>query len=247
MTKEKPIPGAYGARSRAADTGQRVYEALRQKAIDYTLRPGERVNEVRLASELDVSRTPVRAGLNRLVSEGFLKLVPNKGFYRPAIDIETIRSLFEMRSAIELLSVRLFCERAGDDQIDALEHLATVFQRADDTLSVPQIVDEDERFHESIAHGSRNSEAARLLSDMNSRMRFLRLVALERQNCNQVTGEDHARIARAIRTRDSAQAVALMREHIDLMLNDVTEIAREAEVRIYLGAGASESVYNTVS
>ena len=38
-----------------------------------------------------------------------------------------------------------------------------------------------------------------------------------------------------------------MREHIDLMLNDVTEIAREAVVRIYLGAGASESGDNTFS
>ena len=108
-------------RIRAADTGLRVYESLRQQAIDYGFRPGERVNEVKLATQLKVSRTPVRAALNRLVSEGLLTLVPNKGFYRQRIDIEAIRSLFELRGAIETMSVRLFCERATEDDIANLE------------------------------------------------------------------------------------------------------------------------------
>lgn len=247
MTSDRPLPDPGGSRARSADTGQRVYEALRQKAIDYTLRPGERVNEVRLATELNVSRTPVRAGLNRLVSEGFLTLVPNKGFFRPSIEIDTIRSLFEMRSAIETLAVRLFCERAADEELAELERMVGAFQQVGPTLSVPQIVNEDERFHETIARGSRNSEAARLLPDMNSRMRFLRLVALEGQDCNQVTGEDHAQIMRAIRARDADRAVELMGEHINLMLNNVTEIAREAVVRIYLGEDAREDGANTFS
>ena len=73
---------AKSSKTRPADTGLRVYEILRQQAIEYGFRPGERVNEVKLATELNVSRTPVRAALNRLVSEGLLTMVPNKGFYR---------------------------------------------------------------------------------------------------------------------------------------------------------------------
>lgn len=224
-----------GPKQRAADTGTRVYEALRQQAINYHFRPGERVNEARLAGELNVSRTPVRSALNRLVSEGLLTLVPNKGFYRQPIDIETIRSLFELRAAVEAMSVRLFCERTADADICALEEQWTGFLANRSAMGARQVVEHDERFHEAIAAGSRNSEALRLLRDINSRIRFLRVIALERDKFKTVTSVEHGHILAEIRRRNTTQAVALMSRHINLMLDDVTEIAREAVVRIFLG------------
>lgn len=227
-----------GRKGRTADTGLRVYEILRQQAIEYGFRPGERVNEVKLAAELNVSRTPVRAALNRLVSEGLLTLVPNKGFYRQPIDIDAIRSLFELRGAIETMSVRLFCQRATESDIEALERQWQDFLQERPKLAARQIVEHDEEFHEAIAQGSRNSEALRLLRDINSRIRFLRVVALERDNCKTVTSVEHGQILAEIKARNTEAAVSLMSRHISLMLGDVTEIAREAVVRIYLGEDA---------
>ena len=227
-----------GPRSRTADTGLRVYDILRQQAIEYGFRPGERVNEVKLAAELNVSRTPVRAALNRLASEGLLTLVPNKGFYRQPIDIDAIRSLFELRGAIETMSVRLFCERATESDIEALERQWQDFLEERPKLAARQIVEHDEEFHEAIAEGSRNSEALRLLRDINSRIRFLRVVALGRDNCKTVTSVEHGQILAEIKARNTEAAVSLMSRHISLMLGDVTEIAREAVVRIYLGEDA---------
>lgn len=229
---------AKSSKTRPADTGLRVYEILRQQAIEYGFRPGERVNEVKLATELNVSRTPVRAALNRLVSEGLLTMVPNKGFYRQAIDIDAIRSLFELRGAIETMSVRLFCERATDDDIATLEAQWESFLQVRPELAARQIVERDEEFHEAIAEGSRNTEGLRFLRDINSRIRFLRVVALERDNCKTVTSVEHGQILSEIKARNTEQAVALMSRHINLMLGDVTEIAREAVVRIYLGEDA---------
>lgn len=222
-------------KQRSADTGVRVYQSLREKAIEYGLRPGERVNEVQLATELNVSRTPVRAALNRLVSEGLLITVPNKGFYRPPIDIETVRSLFELRGAVEALTVRLFCERATDEQIADFEKKWKAFERVRSKLSVREIVDHDEAFHLAIAEGSLNQEALRLLKDLNSRIRFLRVIALEREGFNSVTYVEHGQIVREIKARNTEEAVALMSRHVNLMLDDVTEITREMVVRIYLG------------
>lgn len=227
-----------GRKGRTADTGLRVYEILRQQAIEYGFRPGERVNEVKLAAELNVSRTPVRAALNRLVSEGLLTLVPNKGFYRQPIDIDAIRSLFELRGAIETMSVKLFCQRATESDIEALERQWQDFLQERPKLAARQIVEHDEEFHEAIAQGSRNSEALRLLRDINSRIRFLRVVALERDNCKTVTSVEHGQILAEIKARNTEAAVSLMSRHISLMLGDVTEIAREAVVRIYLGEDA---------
>jgi len=223
---------------RAADKGLRVYEMLRKKAIEYGMRPGERVNEVQLAHELQVSRTPVRAALNRLVSEGLLRMEPNRGFYRPPIDVETIRSVFEIRGAIEALTVRLFCERATDQDIRTLEENWRAFQEMRPSLTVDEIVLHDEAFHEAIAAGALNQEAYRLLKDLNSRIRFLRIIALEREGFKSVTIVDHGQIVHAIAARSIEKAVELMSRHVSLMLNDVTEITREMVVRIYLGEDA---------
>ncbi|MCB1352200.1 MAG: GntR family transcriptional regulator [Rhodobacteraceae bacterium] len=58
-----------------------VYRQVKEKAVGYRFRRGERMNEVEAAQMLSVSRTPVRQALNRLVHEGFMTFVPNRSFY----------------------------------------------------------------------------------------------------------------------------------------------------------------------
>ena len=63
------------------ERGSDVLATLRQMAISYQLKPGERLSEIELAERLGVSRTPVREALSRLVNDGFLAPV-SRGFMR---------------------------------------------------------------------------------------------------------------------------------------------------------------------
>lgn len=225
-------------RTRTAGTGSRVYEALRSKATHYELRPGEHVNEVALAAELNVSRTPVREALNRLVSEGLMTVVPNKGFFRKPLDIDLIRSLFEVRGALESLAVRLFCERAPPDDLDRLLVQWTAVKTIRTSLSPAGIVEHDEAFHLAIARGSGNQELERQIGDVNSRIRFMRQVAMETRTVRKITFVDHDAILTAMCARDAETAALLMGRHIGLTLDDVTRIVRETVIRIYLGQKA---------
>ncbi len=58
-----------------------LYNKLKDMAVDFRIRPGERINEVALARELDASRTPLREALNRLVAERLIDFNPGKGFF----------------------------------------------------------------------------------------------------------------------------------------------------------------------
>lgn len=223
------------ARTRTAGTGSRVYEVLRSKATDYELRPGEHVNEVALAAELNVSRTPVREALNRLVAEGLMTVVPNKGFFRQPLDIDLIRSLFEVRGAVEALSVRLFCERASAEDLDQLLAQWSAVKAISTTLSPAGIVEHDEAFHCAIARGTGNLEVERLIGDLNSRIRFVRQVAMERPTNHGITFVGHDAILKALVDRDGDTAAILMGHHIAITLDDVTRIVKESVVRIYLG------------
>jgi DNA-binding GntR family transcriptional regulator len=65
---------------RPARGPEQIYERIKGMAITFAIRPGQRVNEVELSKALNVSRTPLREALNRLMVEGFLTRAPNKGF-----------------------------------------------------------------------------------------------------------------------------------------------------------------------
>jgi DNA-binding GntR family transcriptional regulator len=223
------------SKARPADTGARVYEALREKAITYSLRPGAHVNEAALAAELNVSRTPVRAALNRLASEGLMTVIPNKGFFRQPLDIDAVRSLFEVRMAMEVLSVRLFCERASSQDIQALRAEWIRIKPKDARATPENIVKADEAFHLALARGSRNPELLRLLGELNGRIRFIRTVAMERPRFRDGAFIDHHQIIDSIEARDANAAADLMTRHIRLTLDDVTVLVREMVVRIYLG------------
>jgi DNA-binding GntR family transcriptional regulator len=229
-----PAEGLVRSRTRTADTSARVYEALRNKAINYELRPGAHVNELALAAEFKVSRTPVREALKRLESEGIVTVVPNKGFFRQPLDIELIRSLFEVRIAVEVLAVRLFCKRASDVDCEALRAQWRAAKAGSADLA-PAAVEKDEAFHVAIARGSRNQELVRLLSDLNSRIRFVRTVAMANRALRKVTSVDHDPIIKALCARDSKRSAELKTRHIGLTLDDATGIVRESVVRIYLG------------
>jgi DNA-binding GntR family transcriptional regulator len=233
--KTQPPP-----KSRPADMTARVYEILREKAINYDLRPGTHVNEAALAAELNVSRTPVRAALNRLASEGLMTIVPNKGFFRQPLDIDVIRSLFEVRMAIEILSVRLLCERASLEEIRAIRNEWNRIKPPASDAAAELVVEADEAFHLALARASRNKELLRLLGELNARIRYIRTVAMERPRFRDGSFVDHNRIIDAIEARDAEAAADLMSRHIRLTLDDVTVLVQEMVVRIYLGeAGAA--------
>lgn len=84
-----------------ANSTNRVYGQIKLMAMTYQFRPGERINEVHLATRLNVSRTPVREALNRLSSEGFLSTLPNRGFFGRLLDVKEIYNLYESRCLLE--------------------------------------------------------------------------------------------------------------------------------------------------
>ncbi|CAK9886152.1 MAG: HTH-type transcriptional repressor RspR [Candidatus Erwinia impunctatus] len=103
---------------RSADSVEKVYEKVKNRAIDYYFKPGGRVSEFEPGAQLGVSRTPVREALNRLAKDGFMRVVPNRGFYSRDLTPEGVRELYEVRMVIEQSTFRFACMRASDEEIE---------------------------------------------------------------------------------------------------------------------------------
>src|SRR3546814_5999594 len=87
----------------------------------YRVRPGQRRNEGGLARELEISRTPLREAMHRLVSEGLLALISGRGFFARPLEVKEVFDLYEARLGLEIAIVQLACERATDEWLAAME------------------------------------------------------------------------------------------------------------------------------
>lgn len=96
-----------------------IYEAISEKILSGEYPAGYRLVESKLASTFGVSRTPVRCAIERLISEGLVKHVVNRGAVVRHMTIEEIRDLFKAREVNEALIARLASQRVreGDSEI----------------------------------------------------------------------------------------------------------------------------------
>lgn len=219
------------------ERGSDVLNRLRDMAIAYELKPGERLSEIELAARLGVSRTPVREALARLVTDGFLAPA-SRGFVRRPLDVQETLDLFEARLAIERECVRLALTRATAEQIEeARRFLAGSRQKAPDT-PVRELVALDEAFHLRIAAMAHNAELTRLLENLNQRIRFVRWLAMERVG-RESTQSQHQQLLDALAAGDGAAAQRWLGEHIGLRREQVVEAISRGLARIYL-AGEGE-------
>lgn len=114
---------------RSGLTVNELYEQLKEMAVLYTIRPGERVNELELAQRYEVSRTPLREALNRLVAENLFQFVPNRGFFARELHRQDIFDLFELRRSIESTATLLAVDRADVKDVRALRTAITERRR----------------------------------------------------------------------------------------------------------------------
>ena len=87
--------------------------ALREKILDGDYAPGARLNEIDISNALNVSRTPVRAGLAILAAEGLLEYVPNSGYVVRSYSAQDIEGVYAARAVLEGLAARTLAEKAG--------------------------------------------------------------------------------------------------------------------------------------
>jgi DNA-binding GntR family transcriptional regulator len=218
---------------RAADSSERAYNIIRKQLVEFKLRPEARINEVQLARSLGVSRTPIREALNRLASEGFVSLTPNRGFFVRSLSTEGMIDLYEIRSIIECAAFRLMCERASDEQIGRLRAYwdAIVEDYQDHAPDV--ILAEDEGFHLLIAELSGNPELVSHLAAINARIRFIRRIHIEHRTHDKRQIGFHSAIVEAALKRDVAKGVEFLRDHIEMSVSATQEALKDVLLRIF--------------
>lgn len=229
-----PGEAAEQAPRRSADSAEKAYEAIRAMLVDFTLRPDERLNELRLSKQLGLSRTPVREALNRLASEGFVTLSPNRGFAVRSLSTEGMIDLYELRSVLECAAFRMLCERASDAEIATLSAFWEDLEARRGDAATDDILEHDEVFHLRIAELCGNPELIAQLHAINPRIRFIRRVQIEQAGRQNSLLADHGDLVRAAKARDIEAGIAILKKHIELTVSATQEALKHALLRVYV-------------
>lgn len=212
--------------------GSDVLARLRDMAIAYELKPGERLSEIELAARLGVSRTPVREALARLVTDGFLEPAP-RGFVRRPLDVQETLDLYEARLAIERECLRLALERATPAEVEEARAFLARSRTVPPDTPVRELVALDEAFHLRIAGMARNAELRRMLANLNERIRFVRWLDMEAVGRDS-TQREHQALLDALARGDAAAAAECLATHISLRREQVVDAITRGLARIYL-------------
>lgn len=214
-----------------------LYVTLKERAVSFGFRPGERINEGAIARQLDTSRTPLREALNRLLAEQLIEFQPGQGFFCRALDPGTIFELYEMRVVIETAAARRACARGSDADIAALAAQLQADGLTTAGLTIGEVVARDEAFHLGIARLAGNSEMVRHLDRINERIRFIRWIDMTQRVVT--TKGEHLRIMQALTERDGDRAAAVMETHVMRRKDEIVAAVREGYSNIFM-AGPEE-------
>ncbi len=194
-------------------SSQKIYEKLRKKILEFEIYPGTRITESELAADFEVSRTPVRAALQRLAVEGHIIIQPKQGCFVRSVDIEKISNYYDVRVHLEAAAVELACEHMSDEDIEALIEIWNP-ARAKKAVNMDEIKALEEAFHLEIAKGSGNPVLVDYLDDVNNHIRILRRLGFPDRKSVIETFTEHYELCELIRARNARAARKLMIEHI---------------------------------
>jgi len=194
---------------------ERVYKALKEMIIFQEIPPGEKLDEDSLASQLGVSRTPVRESLYRLENEGIVKIIPRRGAFIVKHSKESINEILSVREVLEGLSAREAASHITDAALEVLESLSEKFSESNVRLLSKEYLQVDVKFHKTIIEASKNEWLISLMNILNDHIQMLRLRTVTFQGRPEQSLSEHRRILEALKARDPLLAESLMREHIN--------------------------------
>ncbi len=208
-----------------AQLERRVYERLRDDIASGLLRPGEQLVEARLATDLGVSKTPVREALIRLQRDGLVEIEPYSGARVLEPSPGDVREILELRELLECHIARQLASTRPADVLAALEATITrgraALARGDEGAVADSLTD----FSDVFAAACDNSRLAGVLKELRSVMLLIGNTSLHAAGREARSIDEHARILVALKKGDADAATAATAKHIASVERDTLERA----------------------
>ena len=190
-----------------------VFENIREMILSNQFRQGEKLNEVLLAENFKVSRTPVREALKQLAAEGIVEDIPNRGFVVIGISPQDLKDIFFIRSAIDEVAIKRAINRITEEELLNLINtyeLMEFYSKKNDHQMVFRLTSS---FHEIIYRSTKSPFLENTLLDFQLVTKSMRFELLKREGRLEKALLEYKRILDAITAKNVHEAIQAVKMH----------------------------------
>lgn len=194
---------------------EKAYNKLKKDIVFLNLRPGEILIEEEISKKLGISRTPIRAALQKLSFEGFVEITNTNRTTVSRLSVRKFENLSYVREALEVLAAKLSSLNRSASDLKTLNSLVKQQQEiiSKETLDEKAWLNSDRKFHITIVKSTSNGELEKYLNQINeSYNRYLHFTKFE-ERAEKVTKE-HELLYNAIKSKDVDSSIEIMKEHL---------------------------------
>jgi DNA-binding GntR family transcriptional regulator len=190
---------------------QEVAELLRQRIFRRELEPGSWIDEMKLAEEYGISRTPLREALKVLAAEGLVTMKVRRGAYVTEVSETDLADVYHLLALLESDAAGVVAERATDAELKELQQLHKELEAAKGNRE--KFFALNERFHMRLLAIAGNRWRDQMVADLRKVMKLNRHNSLLKSGRVEESMLEHRALMEAIARRDAKAAVQRMQEH----------------------------------
>lgn len=206
------VTAELGAGESLAD---RAYAAIRDRLVMLEIRPGDPLNDDRLAAELGTGRTPVREALKRLEGDRLVVAYPRRGTFATPVDITDLANLSQVRFALEPLAARSAARDAGAADRAALRELARTIAGLDPEGDPRALLRADVEVHRALYRATGNPHLEDVCVRLDNLATRIWVLFLDRLPALPGHVHEHTDLLDAVVAGEEDRAEALARAHVE--------------------------------
>jgi len=203
-----------------------AYKAIRESILTGDLGAEDRLSEELLATQLGVSKSPVREALNRLAVEGLIEISPRRGTQVAQFGPEEVTEIFDLRETLEMLAMKRL--RVTPELLSDLRSVIERCKTFIETGDRKKFLIEDARFHDLLIQASQNRFLCRTFRNLQDHIQLIRLKSMVLPGRPKRSHQEHREIVMALEQDKLPRVEQLLREHIRAVKDDLLQSMQHA-------------------
>ncbi len=191
-----------------------IADIVRERILGGEYEIGEKIKENQIATELNVSRTPIREAFKLLENEGLIDYIPNRGCFAKGFTKRDVEDIYAVRRSLEELAITWAVERISAEEIQALDEQCEMMEFYTEKMDTKKVLELNSGFHDVIYTSSRSRFLAQVLRSYKEYLDKNRKAMFYEQSYLESILREHRAILKAIRFRDKKKAIQAMKEHL---------------------------------
>lgn len=192
-----------------------IADVIRERILKGEYHIGEKIKENQIATELRVSRTPIREAFKQLENEGLIDYIPNRGCFAKGFTKQDIDDIYAVRKALEILAVEWAVKRITPQEIEKLQDQCDLMEFYTTRKDSKKVLEINNDFHDIIYNSTGSRFMAQVLRSYKEYIDQTRKVIFYEQGYLKEILVEHKKILDAIKRGNTDDAIEAISNHLD--------------------------------